>query len=133
MAFLAAKLARNLNSPTSSRKIERIVIEKNKIIILIGLIELSFVNSLNTSLIGANWKIRSIKAPIKAITQYEDTANLPIFILGKKRIDSVTRMNVMLAITIVGIINAQPLLYSFFTKSIFIFDLVNKKRRLSSS
>ena len=45
-----------------------------------------------------------------------DIENLPILILGKKRIDNVTDMNVMLEIIIVGIIRARVLLCAFFLK-----------------
>ena len=120
-AFLAATLAKNLNKPTSSRKMERIVIEKNKIMIFIGLIESLFVNCLNTSCIGANWNASNMMAPIKEMIQYVDKEIFPNFIFGKKRIDSVTRMNEMLEIIIVGIIKTQPLLSSFFIKSESIF------------
>ena len=47
-----------------------------------------------------------------------DIENLPILILGKKRIDNVTDMNVMLEIIIVGIIRARVLLCAFFLKSV---------------
>ena len=60
-------------------------------------------------------------APIKEMIQYVDKEIFPNFIFGKKRIDSVTRMNVMLEIIIVGIIKTQPLLSSFFIKSESIF------------
>ena len=98
------------------------VIEKNKIIILIGLIVELVVNSDHTSLIGANPVAKRMMAPVRAINQYVETQNLPILIFGKKRIDSVTDMNVMLEIIIVGIIKTQPLLYSFLGKSIDIFN-----------
>ena len=48
-ALLAATLARNLNKPTSSRKIDRTVIEKKSTIILIGLTEVLLVSSDQTS------------------------------------------------------------------------------------
>ena len=44
-----------------------------------------------------------MRAPIKEMIQYVDKQIFPNFIFGKKRIDSVTRMNVMLEIIIVGI------------------------------
>ena len=47
-----------------------------------------------------------------------DIENLPILIFGKKRIDSVTDMNVMLEIIIVGIIRARVLLCAFFPKGV---------------
>ena len=110
LAFLAAKFAKNLNRPTSSKKIDKVVIEKNKIIIFIGLIDVFAVNSENTSLIGASPVAKRITEPVKAINQYVETQNFPIFILGKNRMDNVTEMNVMLEIIMVGIIKARVLL-----------------------
>ena len=118
MAFFAAKFAKNLNKPTSSRKMDKQVIEKNKIIIFIGLIVVLLVNSDQTSLIGAKPVAKRIMAPVRAINQYVDMENLPILIFGKKRIDSVTDMNVMLEIIIVGIIRARVLLCAFFRKDV---------------
>ena len=57
-----------------------------------------------------------------------DIENLPILIFGKKRIDSVTDMNVMLEIIIVGIIRARVLLCAFFRKgvlNIYLSDVKN--------
>ena len=68
-ALFAAKFAKNLNNPTSSKKIDKIVIEKNKIIILIGLIDEFVVSSLNTSLIGASPVANRMMAPVNAINQ----------------------------------------------------------------
>ena len=110
---MAAKFAKNLNRPTSSKKIDKQVIEKNKIIILIGLIVELVVSCDQTSPIGASPVAKRIMAPVSAINQYVETQNLPILIFGKKRIDSVTDMNVMLEIIIVGIIRARVLLCSF--------------------
>ena len=69
LARFAAKFAKNLNNPTSSKKIDRTVIEKNKMMILIGLIDELLVNSLKTSLIGASPPAKRITAPVKAINQ----------------------------------------------------------------
>ena len=68
-AFLLAKTARYLNSPNSSKNTEMIVIEKNKISILIGLTALSEVNWVQTSFIGANDVAKRMIAPIKDIIQ----------------------------------------------------------------
>ena len=66
---MAAKFAKNLNSPTSSKKIDKQVIEKNKIIILIGLIVVLLVSSDQTSFIGAKPVAKRIIAPVNAINQ----------------------------------------------------------------
>ena len=94
------------------------VIEKNKIIILIGLIVELVVSCDQTSLIGAKPVAKRIMAPVRAINQYVETQNLPILIFGKKRIDIVTDTNVMLEIIIVGIIRARVLLCAFFLNSV---------------
>ena len=125
---MAAKFAKNLNKPTSSKKMDKQVIEKNKIIILIGLIVELVVNSDQTSLIGAKPVAKRIIAPIKAINQYVEIENLPILIFGKKRIDNVTDMNVMLEIIIVGIIRARVLLCAFFLKSVLNIYLNASKK-----
>ena len=67
--LLIVKFAKNLNNPTSSRKMDKQVIEKNKIIIFIGLIVVLLVNSDQTSFIGANPVAKRIIAPVKAINQ----------------------------------------------------------------
>ena len=63
------KLAKYWNKPYSSKSMDIKVIEKNKTNIFIGLIFVSAVNCLNTSVTGANRKIKITAAPTKAITQ----------------------------------------------------------------
>ena len=68
-ALFVANWARYLNNPNSSKRIEIIVIEKNKTRIFNGLIDVFDVNWFQTSLIGANpIEIKRI-APISATTQ----------------------------------------------------------------
>jgi hypothetical protein len=69
LALLEAALAKYLKRPSSSKKMEIMVIEKNKINILIGLIEALLVNCFPTSLIGANEKAIKVIAPINVIIQ----------------------------------------------------------------
>ena len=59
-----------------------------------------------------------------------DIENLPILIFGKKRIDSVTDMNVMLEIIIVGMIRARVLLCAFFNKDVLNIYLSDLKKYL---
>lgn len=68
-ALEAATLAKYLNKPTSSKKMERIVIEKNKTMILSGFTDVLFVNWENTSLIGAKENAKRVIAPINAMIQ----------------------------------------------------------------
>ena len=108
-AFEAATFAKYLNKPTSSKNIERIVIEKNKTIIFNGLTDELLVIWLNTSFIGAKENTKSIVAPINAMIQYVPTLIFPILIDGKNKIDNVMSRNVVIEITMVGIIKMQTL------------------------
>ena len=69
LAFFAAKFAKYLNNPNSSKSMDNNVIEKNNTNIFNGLILVLAVNWLNTSSIGANENISSAEAPIKAMIQ----------------------------------------------------------------
>ena len=97
-------MARYLNKPTSSKYIDKNVIEKNKVNIFKGLTSLLDVSSEKTTSIGTNEKINKIEAPNKDITQYVDIDSLPILILGNNIIDKLTNINVITEIIIVGII-----------------------------
>ena len=118
LAFLVARFAKNLNNPTSSRKIESTVIEKNKTSIFIGLTVVLFVSWFHTSLTGANENAKSTEAPKRATIQYVPILILPILIWGKKRIEAVMVMNVMTEIIMVGIITTNSLLSAFLSKSV---------------
>ena len=111
-------LARNLNKPTSSRKIESTVIEKNKTRILIGLTVVLFIICSQTSLIGAKENANNKEAPITAIIQYVPILIFPILIVGKNKIEAVILMNVITEIIMVGIIITQTLLSAFLRKCI---------------
>ena len=117
-AFLAAKIAKYLNNPTSSRKIERIVIEKNKTMILSGLTVVLLTNSFPTSLIGANENAKRIIAPIRAMIQYVPNLIFPILKVGKNRIEQVISRNVTQEIIIVGIIKTHKTYYAPFCKKV---------------
>ena len=69
LALETAKVAKYLNNPTSSKKMDKIVIEKNKTKILIGLIALLLVQEETISLTGQDNVITKSNAPNKAIIQ----------------------------------------------------------------
>ena len=122
-ARLVASWAKYLNNPNSSKRIEIIVIVKNKTRIFNGLIDVFDVSWFQTSLIGANpMEIKRI-APTNATTQYVEIENLLILIFGNKRIDSVTKTNVSKQITNVGIIHKVyylPLNWKVLVKSLYL-------------
>ena len=89
------------------------VIEKNNIIIFIGLTAELFVNWLNTSLIGAKEQIIKMAAPNNAIIQYVPNLIFPILIVGNTKSDTVINMNVVIEIIIVGIIRHERYYLSF--------------------
>lgn len=81
----AARFAKNLNKPTSSKKIDKKVIEKNRTSNFKGLIESFLVNPSHTSSNGNNKQIINAAAPKRATIQYVPIFNLPILKLGKNR------------------------------------------------
>ena len=104
-ALLVARWAKYLNNPNSSKRMEIIVIEKNKTMIFNGFIDVFDVNWFQTSLIGAYPCAINKIAPNKATMQYVDKVIFPILIFGKKRIERVTKTNVIKQIISVGIIH----------------------------
>ena len=75
-------IAINLKNPTSSRKIEINVIEKNNNKIFNGLIEELLINSFFISFKSTWWKQINKSAPIKQIIQYKLILKFFIFIEG---------------------------------------------------
>ena len=105
-ALFVANWARYLNNPNSSKRIEIIVIEKNKINIFIGLTLVS-LSSLSFNVrkeIDANISIKI--APIKLTTIYELISKFLILIFGRNRIDKIKAIQVIPAITIDTIIKS---------------------------
>ena len=84
---------------------DKIVIEKNNTNIFKGLIALFDVNCLKTSLIGDKEKEIRIIALNKVIIQYVSNLIFPILIFGKKIIDIVTNIKVIMEIINVATIN----------------------------
>ena len=83
-----------------------------------GLTVVLLVNSLKTSLIGANENAKRTIAPTRAIIQYVPNLTFPIFTIGKNKIERVINVNVMSEITMVGIIVTRTLLSAYFLKSV---------------
>ena len=69
LQFLINRAAKNLKNPTSSKNIDKKVIEKNSSNILIGLIDESENSPFKESLIDTQLKDRINIAPIKQIIQ----------------------------------------------------------------
>ena len=82
------------------------VIEKNRINILSGLIAALLVQEAPISLIGHKVVITKITAPNKAMSQYVSRVIFPNLSLGKNRVDNVIPKNVITEIMIVAIIQA---------------------------
>ena len=116
-AFFAASIARYLNKPRQSRKIEIKVIEKNKTMIFKGFTGDLLVNWAQISVTGDRLVTIKITAQVKAIIQYVCNLILPILILGKNSSDMVMDMKVITEIIIVGIIS-QTILSAFLKKSV---------------
>ena len=107
LALETANEARYLNRPTSSKKMESIVIEKNKTNIFSGLIAALLVQEFLISPIGHNCAMTKISAPIIATIQYVSKVIFPNLILGKNRVDNVIPRNVITLMTIVAIIQVS--------------------------
>ena len=86
LVWFVTSVARYLKKLTSSKKIERIVIDINKISICIGPI-LEFVKWFNNSLISTSLIVNKRIAPIKDITQYVWILNFLIWIVGNNKLD----------------------------------------------
>ena len=84
---------------------DKIVIEKNNTNIFKGLIALFDVSCLKTSLIGDKEKEIRIIELTKVIIQYVSNLIFPILIFGKKIIDIVTNIKVIMEIINVATIN----------------------------
>ena len=103
-AFLQTILAICLKKPTSSKNIERIVIDMNKHKILRGLIASSDVKPLIT-LDNDTREVKIIRsAPTSATTQYVPIPKFLILILGKNRIEVIRVIQVIIEIKIVSTI-----------------------------
>ena len=98
LAITTAFLAIYLNKPTSSKNIDKIVIEKNKTSILSGFISELSVNLFHISLNGINWHIINKIAPISGIIQYVPISICLILNLGNNKIDNVSTINVIIVI-----------------------------------
>ena len=94
--------AKKWNKPTSSKNIDKNVIEKNNNNILIGLIIESANNPSITSLKETQLKRIIAIAPIKQTIQYVSISTYFIFILGKNSIEQINNMHVNTEIIIVG-------------------------------
>ena len=81
-SILDAKYRKN---PTSSRKTERAVMDKNSVKILRGLMALSLVISANTSPMGQFPVKIKVSAPTRATTQYVSKEILPRRTRGKNK------------------------------------------------
>ena len=110
---------------------ERMVIEKKRIMIFKGLTVVLLVSSLKTSLIGAKENAKRMTAPVRAIIQYVPNLTFPIFKTGKNKIERVISVNVMSEIIMVGIIVTRTLLCSLLCKS--VSNLSTFQRRPLSS
>ena len=89
-----------LKKPTSSRKIDSIVIEINRHNIFKGLIASLEVKPLATFESDTLDVINISDAPIKETIQYVPIPNFPILILGKNNIDKISVTQVTPAIII---------------------------------
>lgn len=94
-----ATLAKN---PNSSKKMDIIVIDKNRIKILIGLIEELLINPSNTSLNDIAVVNKRVNAPTRAITQYKFIVIFLILMLGLRMHVSTMLSDVNTATTIVN-------------------------------
>jgi hypothetical protein len=109
------KLAKYLKKPTSSRKIDKKVIDKNNNNILIGLIALSSNKPLKTSSKETQLKISIAAAPTRQTIQYVLISNFFILIFGKNNIEQISVTHVNNAITIDAIIS-----FPFYPKMIIL-------------
>jgi hypothetical protein len=98
-------VATNLKKPTSSKKIDKIVIEKKIINILIGLIAEEEVIPSNASFKDKFANNKILIAPNKEITQKVLKLIFLILIFGKNNIDNINNTQVIIEIMIVGSIN----------------------------
>ncbi len=105
LAFASTFIAIYSKKPASFRKIDIIVIDKNRTRILIGLMEESLVNPSNISLKLISPDNASVKAPISATIQYTPSVIFLIFIVGKTRMLKIIPRQVRAHIIITPTIN----------------------------
>ena len=103
-ARLREAFARYRKNPSSSRNIDRTVIEMNRTSILSGFIAV-FATSAAPTLAGSTvLVIRSSAAPTSVTTQYEPSDIRPSLILGKNSTENIIKRQVAALMTIDGII-----------------------------
>jgi hypothetical protein len=109
LKFFTNKTARNLKNPTSSKNIDRNVIEKNNNNILIGFIIELENKPFITSLIEIQLNNKANIAPIALIIQKVLISLLKTFIFGNSNIDKINIRQVINEIIIVATILFLPL------------------------